>query len=136
MMKPLLIASLLALAAPQADAGDFKFGFGYRNGKVKIGVGYRDDHRGPRHRRHVKRGHRVWVPGHYDIVKRKVWVPGHRKRVWHEVEYGYRYDACGRRVKYIVSPGHWDYIETPGRYVIRRVRVYHPGHWEYHRHHH
>ena len=45
-MKPLLITSLLVLAAPQADAGDWSigldFGFRKRGTAVRVGVKYDD----------------------------------------------------------------------------------------------
>jgi len=141
-MKPLLIASLLALAAPAADAGDVKFRFGFgkhRHGKsVRVGFEYRDGHRhrrGHRYRhRHRQRDcycERVWIPGCYERVARRVWVPGCRQRVFRPAVYRYRYDACGRRVRYCVRPAGWHWVTTRGHWETRYVRVHRPGHWEY-----
>ena len=144
-MKPLLIASLLALAAPAADAGDVKvrFGFGYsKHDGLRIGVGIRKDkHRHHRHYRHdrhnrhhrhhrrIHHHHRRWVPGHYETVVVRHWVPGHYERVYEPVRYGYRRDRCGTRVRYVVRHGYHRKVWVPGRYVERHERVWRPGHY-------
>ena len=133
-MKPLLIASLLAVAAPTASAGDVDFHFGFRNGNVRIGVGVRkDEHRRGRHhgRRPVEVCERTWVRGHYDTVEKRVWIPGCRERVWQPAEYRIRRDRCGHRVRVLVRRAGYRVIETPGRWETHCERIWHPGHWEY-----
>jgi len=71
----------------------------------------------------------VWVPGYWETVKRRVHVPGYWEKVWHGPEYGYRYDRCGRRYRYVVRPGHYDRVWVPGRYEVRYERVWRPGYW-------
>jgi hypothetical protein len=144
-MKPLLITSLLVLAAPQADAGDWSigldFGFRKRGTAVRVGVKYDDrDHgrrarrvpvrRRPVHRPVVHHCERVWVPGHYDTVARRVYVPGYTKTVWHPARYEFRY-RHGCRVRVLISEGHYDTVRVPGRYETQHVRVWHPGRFEH-----
>jgi len=131
-MKPLLIASLLALATPQANAGDIDlgFGFGFHNRHVNVALGFRTHHRHHRYRR-AYRCTRYWVPGHYEVVERRVYVPGYQRRIYEPARYGFRIDACGFRVRYRIRAGGYRIIRTPGHYEIRRERVYYPGYYEY-----
>jgi hypothetical protein len=157
-MKALVIASLLALAAPQAAAGDTGFRFGidvqHKGVRVKVGVGkhapkapsYGKHVRKPSYGKHVRKpsygkharrpwyGHRhryrrVWVPGHYEIVHRKVWVPGYTHKVWRPAKYGYRRDRCGFRVRYLVRPAYWQTVYVPGHWDHQTQKVWRPGHY-------
>lgn len=133
-MKPLLIASLLALAAPSASAGDVDFHFGFRGGGVRIGVGvHKDEYRREfhRHRRPRVVCERVWVSGYYETVERRVWVPGYYERVYRPAEFRYRRDACGRPVRILVRPARHDRVLVPGHYEVRYEKTWHPGHWDY-----
>jgi hypothetical protein len=133
-MKALMITSMLALAAPVASAGDLQFDFGFgrtgRHSKIRVNVGYRDDHRGHDQRRvhrdvhrHVHRDvHRD--RGHWETVARRVWIPGHYDVVHRPAAYGYRYDACGARVRYVVRPACTERIWCRGRYETRHERVW------------
>jgi hypothetical protein len=117
-MRPLLMTALLALAAPQADAGDVSIDFGFRHKGLRIGFGY---HRN-RRPRHVQRYcDRFWVPGYYENVRQRVWVPGHWDR------------CCDRRGhgRHRYRDHHCRKVWTPGHYEIRLERVWHSGHWEY-----
>lgn len=143
-MKPLALASLLALAAPAVDAGDvgFRIGIGiqHKGVNVRVGVGNtgprakhapapapRPKVRYRRHRHH--RHHRVWVPGHYEVVQTKVWVPAYTRKVWRPAQYGHRRDRCGFRVRYLVRPGYWETIYVPGHWDYRSQKVWRPGHY-------
>ncbi len=72
---------------------------------------------------------RVWVPGGYEIVEERVWVPGRTERVWIDPSFGFRVGSCGERFRVQICAGTWRTVQHPGRYEIRRVRVYVPGHW-------
>ena len=140
-MKPLLITSMLAFAAPVASANDFV------DFHKKLFRVHRDVHRtihkavvhpsvhvtvGHRHRdRHGarRRNHRVWVPVRYETVRRRVYVPGRFERVWHPAEYESRRDRCGYRYRVLVSRGHYDTVRTNGRYEWRRERVRRGGYY-------
>ena len=85
-MKTLLIATLLATAAPAADAGDWSFG-------ISIGSNRKHVHTSPRVKILPTTRNRVWVAGHYDYQtiqvctrsgayrtrRTRVWVPGYWK---------------------------------------------------------
>jgi len=130
-MKPLILTALLALAAPQAAAGDLSFGFGFGhhdgNSDVRVRIGYRGAHRPhPRPRVHVRQ---VWVAGHYDTVNRQVWVPGYTRKVWQPALYGWRTE-CGMRIRYMIRAAGYTYITVPGHYETTTERVWVPGHYE------
>jgi len=140
-MKSLLITSLLVLAAPQADAGDWSigvdFGFRKRGTAVRVGVKYDDRGHGRRVRRlpvrrpiPVHYRGRVWVPGHYATVARRVYVPGYTETVWRPARYEIRY-RHRRRFRVLISAGHYETVRVAGRYETRHVRVWQPGHYEY-----
>ncbi|MHC4161456.1 MAG: hypothetical protein ACYTDU_00015 [Planctomycetota bacterium] len=130
-MKALVLASLLALAAPQAAAGDggFRIGFSVQHKGVRVNVGVGKHAPPPRyeHRRHHRR---VWVPGRYKIVQSKVWVPAYTHKVWRPAEYGYLWDRCGHRVRYVVHPAHWQTVRVAGHWDYRSHKVWRPGHYE------
>ncbi|MHC4576547.1 MAG: hypothetical protein ACYTFD_14515 [Planctomycetota bacterium] len=121
-MKALAIATLLALAAPQADAGDFRFEFGFRHkGKhFRVGIG--------RRRHHACQ--RVWVPGRFETVSHRVWVPGYRKRVWRPARFGHRARRHGHHVSYVVRRGRYRDVYVPGHWEVRREQVWRPGTYE------
>lgn len=150
-MKALVLASLLALAAPQADAGDsVRFGFSiqHKGVRVNIGVGKHKPAPAPapapkygkygKHGKHWKHGRhgprhryrRVWVPGHYEIVRTRVWVPAYTHKVRRPAQYGYRRDRCGFRVRYVVRHAHWETIHVPGHWDYRSQKVWRPGHYK------
>jgi hypothetical protein len=133
-MRSILLLSLLgALAAPASadwtptmSGNVIGFGFRYRDRDkgISVGVGYRDGYRnGYRHR------HRHWVPGHYDVVTRRVWVPGAHETVWQPAEWGWRHDACGGHVRYLVRPAGYVTIHHPGHWDYVQERVWVPGHY-------
>ncbi|MHC4971822.1 MAG: hypothetical protein ACYTG3_05785 [Planctomycetota bacterium] len=140
-MKALALASLLALAAPAADAGDvgFRIDFGIQHKGVRVRVGVGKPARGVKHApapaprpkyRHRHRQRRVWVPGHYEIVRTKVWVPAYTHKVRRPAEYGYRRDRCGFRVRYVVRPAHWETIHVAGHWDYRSQKVWRPGYYK------
>jgi hypothetical protein len=134
-MKALAIASLLALAVPQADAGDvgFRIGFSiqHKGVRVDVGVGKRAPAPAPRpHQRPRRAVQRVWVPGHYEIVRTRVWVPAYTHKVLRPAEYAYRWDRCGQRVRYVVRPAHWETVRVAGHWDYRSQKVWRPGHFE------
>jgi hypothetical protein len=147
-MKPLIVTALLALAAPQAHAGDVKvdFGFGIRTKGLHIDldlfrhrdhprVTHRRHHR--HHRPHRYRCHREWVPGYYETVRRRVWVPGHFEYVHPRKHRGSaRHVAHRERDRRAVPVRHYRHrhrgprrIWVPGHYEFHSERVWHPGHW-------
>ena len=120
-MKTLMIAALVAVAAPSASAGDVDFHFGFRTrGGVRIGFGYHDT-------KEVRRVPHV-VRGHYDTVEERVWIPAHYETVHHPAEYRYRYDECGVRVRVLVRRAGYHRVRVPGHYETRIRKVWHPGH--------
>ena len=113
LVRSLLLTSLTALAAaasaPDAKAQVFVgFGFGAPCAPV-----------------------RVWVPGHFEVLKQTVWVPGSSRQVWIAPAYATRFDACGRAYQVCSRPGHWRTITEPGRYETRRVRAWIDGYWRF-----
>jgi len=135
-MKPLLLTTLIALAAPAADAGGLHFDFRHKGKRVHIGIhdrhgrrAHRDNHRRPIVRRHYD-CHRVWVPGHHDTVRRRVWVPGRVERVYQPAVYQTRYDRCGYETRVLVRRGYWTSRGTPGRYEVRVERVRNGGYFK------
>jgi len=117
-MKPLLSFALLlaalGLAAPALSA--------------QRGV-YASDARLLRAPAYTHAPRRVWVPGHYETRHERVWVPGPCERVWIEPVFELRFDACGRRVRFEVSPGHWRTVQHPGHHEQRAFQVWVPGHY-------
>ncbi|MEE8106755.1 MAG: hypothetical protein V3T86_14580 [Planctomycetota bacterium] len=137
-MKTILIATLIATAAPAADAGDWSFG-------ISLGSRNRIELRTHRHRE-ISTHHRVFVPGHYDTHRRAVHVPARYERRYFRAEFGIRYDACGNRIRVVVRPAgyrnvlvraaHTDYVSerhwVAGYWKVvdhrRDHRVSHRGH--------
>jgi hypothetical protein len=68
-----------------------------------------------------------FVPGHYEARIDRVWVPGATEQVWVPAQYQVSYNACGQRIQTLVAPARWEYINHPGRYENRQVRVWIPG---------
>lgn len=54
---------------------------------------------------------------------RRVWIPGERRRVWVPPVTETRVDACGGVRTYTLVAGYWRWIEEPGHWVTREVRV-------------
>lgn len=136
-MKPLALASLLALAAPAVDAGDvgFRIGVGIQHKGVSVRVGVGNTGPGVKHAprpssRRPRRPHRIWVPGRYEVVQTRVWVPAYTRKVWRPAQYGHRLDHCGFRVRYVVRPAHWETVYVPGHWDYRTQKVWRPGHYE------
>lgn len=128
-MKALALASLLALAAPAADAGDigFRIGFGIRHKGVRVDVDVGKRAPAPPYRHGLRR---VWVPGHYEVVQTRVWVPAYTQKVWRPAEYGYRTDRCGHVVRVVVRPAHWETVCVAGHWQYRPQKVWRPGRYE------
>lgn len=72
---------------------------------------------------------RVWIAGRYEVVHRKVWVPGYSERIWIEPIYEETCDAYGNASSILVRAGHYKTIRHPGRYEVRREKVWRPGYW-------
>ncbi len=118
MLKSTLIAAgVLAAAALPALAGD--------HGRVRTvrTVVVR------RTRVVHRRFHYRYVPGHYEIREERVWIP----ETWREetVPAVYREvrDYYGRVYRILVKPAEIRRIRIPGRYEIRRTRVWIPPTW-------
>jgi hypothetical protein len=107
-------AILLGMAVPAAAQIGFQLSFGGRHHKNSFQISIGTHPRAPRHV-HVRRGFRY--------VTRRVWVPGCERRILVPARYGYRYDVCGRRVRYCIVPAHYEIVREPGRWEYRRERV-------------
>ncbi len=75
----------------------------------------------PRPRRVGRRPARV----RYEPVTERVWVDGYYNDVHVPARWGFRYDSCGRRIRYCISPARIERVWVPGRWVTktRYVRV-------------
>ncbi|MHC4959072.1 MAG: hypothetical protein ACYTGN_11930 [Planctomycetota bacterium] len=139
-MKPLLLTTMLAFAAPAAEAGDVSFSFGFgRHGKhFQVRVDDRKPHarshvHKPKvHRHRAPRAHtrRVWVPVRYETVREKVWVPGYHRRVWVPAVYHTHVDRCGHTYRHLVKRGYHTKTFVRGHFEFRSKRVKHGGHYE------
>lgn len=110
-MKPILICSLLALAAPAADAGDFKF-------TIRFGDRHDDEH-------HCRM---VYEPGRWETVHRRVYVGPVYETRWVPPRFEWRYEDCGNRVRVMVCSGRYERVLVcPGRWETVCERVYVPG---------
>lgn len=81
----------------------------------------------PVNRRIDTRSPRGFRGGRYETRYERVWIPGATRQQWHPAEYGFRFDACGRSVRFLVRAGHYDTIRIPGRYEQRAVQVWVPA---------
>lgn len=135
-IAPRLVLVVAAFGLATAAAGAQGFGTTYvgtagRGGAaVGLHVGHDHDHGRGRGRFDRDGGRRTWRPGRYEIVAEQVWVPGEVRRVWREPVFVNRYDACGRLVRVCVSEGSWTYVQDPGCYRTRYVRVWRDGCWD------
>lgn len=64
--------------------------------------------------------------GRYETVRERVWIPGYNERIWRPAEYGFRYDACGARIRFVVREGCFENVWVPGRYEVQTRRVWVP----------
>jgi len=129
MTKTLLIASLFALGAPTASAGDldfiFRWGSHRHNRRVEVRHNHRHEVRCDEH------CHRTYVPGCYETVTVRVLVPARHETVWEPAVYETRYDPCGRAYRVCVREGYYRTVCIPARYEDRCERVFKPGRWVY-----
>ena len=49
---------------------------------------------------------------------------GRARQILVPARYGYRYDRHGCRVRYCIVPAHYEVIREPGRWEMRRRRVW------------
>jgi hypothetical protein len=118
-MRSILLLSLVGALSAPAAAGDISFGFGYRDGGrqgVAVRFGYSN-------------GHRQYVPGHYETVRRQVWVAGACEQIWQPAQYGWRHDHCGHRVRYLIRAAGYVTVQRPGHYDTVCEQVWVPGHY-------
>ncbi|MCA8944493.1 MAG: hypothetical protein KDB80_18170 [Planctomycetes bacterium] len=59
----------------------------------------------------------------YEVVRERVWVEGYYDRVWRPAEFGFRYDSCGNRIRFVVRAAGFDRVWVPGRWEYRTRRV-------------
>ena len=143
MLKPILLTSLIAIAAPAAQAGDWSFGLSFhKDRKPSIRIRY-DNRRG-----HDRRDHRVdicrevWVPGRFERVRREVVIPARYERRFRPAEFKMVHRGHhGRRVRVLVRAAHHDRVLVSHRRVeIRYERQWVPGYFrtvcsdKHHRH--
>ena len=140
MLKPALLTALFAVAAPAADAGDWNFGITFgKDRKPRFHVSYdgNRDHHQPRRPEKVCRP--IWVPGHFERVKREVVIPARYEKRWIPARFEYRYNRRGERIRIRVRRGHYENVLVQRRRVEHRHdRIWVAGHREYrckHRHH-
>jgi len=118
------------MAVPAAAQIGFRVSFGDRHHgrNLQISIGSRShqhhhDGRGQRGRRDRGRRHRKVGLG-FRYVNERVWVPGPQRRVYVPARYGYRYDACGRRVRYCIVQAHYQVVQDRGCWKYRRRQVW------------
>ena len=120
-MKHIMLIACASLLAPAAaDAGNWSLEFSYGS---------------PGYKRLAAASHRacreIWVPSHYDTVKRPVVIPARTARRYQPAVYDWRYDDCGRRRRVRVQrAGFRTVIVRPARTVYRAERVFVRGHYE------
>jgi len=121
---PLVVAPLSASAHAQGLSLTFGKRIGHGSISVSVGVpsGY---HRAPR-----CESRRVWIPGHYETRCEQVWVPGCTRKEWVPARYADRIDACGRRLRVLVSAGYWHVVQGIGHYEQRELQVWVAGGWQ------
>ena len=165
-MKPLMVAALILLAAPQSKAGDvdFSLGFSYQRSGLQVGVGVQKQGPGKELRVGVGvqnqdpgRGTQIgiavsrhrhccnWVPAHYEQVRSRVWVPGHYELVRHRARaQGLSRQGpvrASQRGDFPSRQGRHRRLArhrhwVPGHHEWRAERVLRPGHWECRHRHH
>ena len=110
LLSSLLVGALLVIAAPDAAAqriATSHYGGTRRGGYVSS---------------------RIWLPGHYEMVRESVWIPGPCQRVWVEPVYEWRLGRCG--FEYVcVRAGYWYSVQLPGHHEDRCRQVWRPGRW-------
>lgn len=84
------------------------------------------------HRGHGHRGHSH--SGYFRTVRERVYVPGYHEWVDCPAEYGFRYDSCGVRIRFVVRPACRERVWVPGRWEYQNRRVWVPAHRHGHRH--
>lgn len=100
--------------------GRSSFGISFNFGRPALAVTYCEPVRTP-----------VWVPGYYVTETRQILVEdGHWDKVWVPAQYGWRYDAWGRRFSVMIAAGHWEDVWTPPRYETQAYQVWMPGYWQ------
>lgn len=131
-MKPLMLLTLMGALAAPAAAGDLSIDFGFRHARhgngISIAVGYRNGHRVERNR-HRHNDHCQYVPGHYEVVQKQVWVPGGLRKEYRPARWGWRYDACGRRVRVLVRPAGYVMVQVPGHWDYVQERIWVAGYY-------
>ena len=123
MIRSLIVALLIPFAAAPVDAQQVSVRFD--SADVSIGARFGSHDRSRRHR-----VPRVVTPmPAWRIVREQVWVPGCERVVEIPAQYGFRYDSCGRRIRYCISPARREVIREPGRWEWRerQVPVARPG---------
>ncbi len=73
----------------------------------------------------------TWVPGHFELVKRKVWIRGECRRIWLPAVFETRIGPCGRPIRVLRVAAHWTTVEDPGHFEDRCERVWVAGQWAF-----
>ena len=65
--------------------------------------------------------------GRFEIIKEEVRHPDRFEKAWVDPEFRTGFDACGRPVQVMVSPGYYEYVRIPGRREVRERKVWVPA---------
>jgi hypothetical protein len=121
------IAAALAFPPP---AGAQEIGIGYQKKNVSIGISI-GNHGAPVHYapRPIRYETREWIPSHYETIAEQTWVSGCEERVFVAAVHEWRTDACGRWIKVVVSPAHYETRCAPGHWATVTRQVWVEGGW-------
>jgi hypothetical protein len=115
-----VVTLVLGASAPASAQGSVSFGFSnFGRCGSGFGLGFT-----------VPLCQRCWVPGYYEIRYADVWVPGPSRQVWVEPVYDTCRDPCGNTTRVIVRAGYYQWVQDPGHYETREIRVWVPGHYQ------
>ena len=65
--------------------------------------------------------------GRFEIIKEEIRLPDRFERVWVGPVFREGFDACGRPVQVMVSPGRYELVRIPGGREIRERKVWVPA---------
>lgn len=98
-----------------------RIGVSVGSGGVRVRGGVRfGNGRGPFHRNR----NRGQANGYWRTINKRVWVSGYWDTIHVPARYGVRYDRCGNRVRYLISPACSRRDWRPGYWDVRPTRVW------------
>ncbi len=126
-MKAILLCTMLAVAAPAAQAGDWSFRF-------RIEDIFGGGRRQPRHQNEFRhyRCERRYESGRYETVRREVIIPAEYRTIVEPEVYEWRHDRSGNHYRVMVRPACTrEVLVRPERVEVVCEQVYVPGRWVY-----